>query len=166
MIFEEVVQLGGEGYVLPTARGGVDRDGKIWLGQYRDMVKVFTDSGRLVRTVGRRGEGPGEFVLPNHVVLVHQLRRDWREHTVEATSGPDTRLLPQEQDLSNWFRARLDVFDVTTGELVASELAPILLSSFIGTNVAVENRLNGAGQPTVVVWRIHTNAPQGGDAGA
>jgi DNA-binding beta-propeller fold protein YncE len=35
------------------------------------QIKVFDMTGRLVRTLGRRGEGPGEFNFPTHIALSH-----------------------------------------------------------------------------------------------
>jgi hypothetical protein len=42
---------------------------RYWIGQSRQMMKVFDSSGRFVRAVGRRGRGPGEFEYswPIHV---------------------------------------------------------------------------------------------------
>lgn len=34
-------------------------------------IKVFDDHGRLLRTIGRRGEAPGEFNGPTHLALRH-----------------------------------------------------------------------------------------------
>lgn len=317
--FEKLLHLGAdenEGYVVATARGAMDRMGRIWLGQYRDMVKVYAPSGSPIQTVGRRGQGPGEFTLPNHFipladggmligdaaqgrltrfssdmtflgsrrmpvgasevaelpdgrlvvntsrttadgmgeplhilsrdsvlrsfgrgdvgvvdpremkrkiatddaghiysvapdryqilvwdgsgepigeingsplqqppeelaesepgsriealsveggrlwVLVHELREDWRSNSVDVGSGPARRLLPKGQDVTKWFRARIDIFDVHNGHLLASTRAPGLLAAFIGPSMALENRLDEAGRPTIVVWRLYARFPQ------
>ncbi|MDZ4258646.1 MAG: hypothetical protein U0994_08360, partial [Gemmatimonadales bacterium] len=45
-----------------AARGD---DGTIWISQPQDMnVVAFSPSGGKVRTIGRRGEGPGSFGAP------------------------------------------------------------------------------------------------------
>jgi hypothetical protein len=42
----------------------VDSDGKIYVGDSRQAcIKVFDKSGAFVRTIGRRGQGPGELTL-------------------------------------------------------------------------------------------------------
>jgi hypothetical protein len=66
-----------EGLVIGSADGSepytftrisditVDPSGRIYvLDQIDARILVFDHSGRFVRTVGRRGEGPGEFVQP------------------------------------------------------------------------------------------------------
>jgi hypothetical protein len=320
VVFEEFLHLGGteesKDVLVPTNRGHVDTMGRIWLGQYRDMVKVYSSSGTYIQTVGTRGEGPGEFTHPNHFipladggmligdpaqgrlsrfsseltfldsrripagvsqiaelpggefvvnmslatadgmgdplhitsgdtvlrsfgspsvgvidprrmtrkiatdsrgtiysvppdeyritlwnqsgerlgeingkplqqppkelanaepgsriegiyaergrlwVLVHELREDWRENSEEVGSGPARRLLPVDKDLANWFRARIDVFGMESGNLLASSYAPGLLAAFVGSNMAIQNRTDDVGRPTITVWRVHTNLLQ------
>lgn len=52
---------------------GVARDGRTgWLyvaDTVAHDIKVFDDSGRLLRTLGRRGTGPGEFNFPSHLAF-------------------------------------------------------------------------------------------------
>jgi len=54
----------GPGYVSETQFIVQDSVGQYWLGQFRDMVKIFRADGTFVRTLGRKGEGPGEFDTP------------------------------------------------------------------------------------------------------
>ena len=53
---------------------GLARDAKSGLLYVSDTsahsIKVFDASGTLVRVIGRRGEGPGEFNFPTHLALV------------------------------------------------------------------------------------------------
>ncbi len=76
----------------------VDRYGRFWLfeGQAQE-IRVFDSDGRFIRTVGRKGEGPGEF-----------------NQVIGMTWGPDDHLWLV--DPSN---NRLSVVD-TTGAFVAS----------------------------------------------
>ncbi len=40
----------------------VDQDGQVYVFEVQDVrIRVYSSSGRLVRTIGRRGSGPGEF---------------------------------------------------------------------------------------------------------
>lgn len=48
------------GAILPI------RDGRIWVTQPQDAeIRIFARDGSLVRRVGGRGQGPGEFALPS-----------------------------------------------------------------------------------------------------
>lgn len=73
-----VVRLGPDGEPLGSIGGetlsrpvGIARDagrGLIYVADVRAHdVKVFTDDGRLVRTLGGRGSGPGEFNAPTYL---------------------------------------------------------------------------------------------------
>lgn len=52
---------------------GLARDaarGELYVADtYDHDIKVFSEDGRLLRTVGRRGEAPGEFNFPTHLAL-------------------------------------------------------------------------------------------------
>lgn len=54
---------------------GLARDplrGRVYVADtYDHNIKVFGDDGRLIRVLGRRGEGPGEFNFPTHVFYAH-----------------------------------------------------------------------------------------------
>ncbi len=67
VIFEEdlsiepVDEKGNIRIYTPT-RFAVDESGQIFICDYRDSsVKVFDNQGQFVRTIGRKGSGPGEF---------------------------------------------------------------------------------------------------------
>jgi hypothetical protein len=58
---EPVDEKGNIRIYTPT-RFAVDGDGNIFICDYRDSsVKVFDNQGQFVRTIGRKGSGPGEF---------------------------------------------------------------------------------------------------------
>ncbi len=65
--FAQVTSLGsdelGPGYLVDRGAMDVVRDGQgnYWVGQ-EEEIKVFDPDGAFLRTVGRRGEGPMEFV--------------------------------------------------------------------------------------------------------
>ena len=92
-------------------------------------------------------------------MLVHELREDWRKNSEEVGSGPARTLAPVEQDLGNWFRTRIDIFEIDTGKLLTSTYPPRLLAGFIGPFIAVENRTDDNEWPTIVVWRANANFP-------
>jgi hypothetical protein len=60
----------------------VDNNGNIYIGDRSDnIIKVFDSNGKFIRSIGRKGEGPGEFqtigrmaILPDKSLLV----MDWR----------------------------------------------------------------------------------------
>jgi hypothetical protein len=62
---EELIMGGGKAQVestLSKARGiAVDDDGNIYVGDAQQAcIKVFDKAGAYLRTIGRRGQGPGE----------------------------------------------------------------------------------------------------------
>ena len=60
----------GEVALTQVGSAAVDRAGRLYVGQPREsVVKVFDPSGRLLRTLGRRGQGPGEFQLVGAIGL-------------------------------------------------------------------------------------------------
>ncbi len=67
---EEVVRIGAiegaEPYLFENIRDiHLDSDGRIYILDDRArQVRIFDPSGNHVRTVGRQGEGPGEFQMP------------------------------------------------------------------------------------------------------
>lgn len=66
-----------DGPAAMTAIAGltVGRDGHLYVSQPQEaLVRVFDARGRPVRTIGREGKGPGEFVLPS--------RMGWRGDTL------------------------------------------------------------------------------------
>jgi hypothetical protein len=62
---------GAEEYMFFRLRGiAVDDQGEIFaLDQRKPRVDVFSGDGRHVRSIGRRGQGPGEFQTPFYVAL-------------------------------------------------------------------------------------------------
>ena len=95
--FEEVYRAGGLSapewaqFVDPT-RMGFDAAGNLYvLDDEASRVVVIDADGALVRTVGRKGEGPGEFQIPSDLVV-------WRDgrfgvvdmgHAAYQLFGPD-----------------------------------------------------------------------------
>lgn len=50
----------------------VDPDGNIYVMDWGDVdIKVFSPEGRLIRTIGGRGQGPGEFDIPASFKISH-----------------------------------------------------------------------------------------------
>lgn len=62
--FEEDLSIGGEEYdMLFQPRSFiVDKNKNIYITDYQDQsIKVFDPKGEYIQTIGRKGEGPGEF---------------------------------------------------------------------------------------------------------
>jgi hypothetical protein len=62
--FEEELSIGGEEYEMLSqpARFCVDQKENIYVSDYQDQaIKVFDPEGEFIRSIGRKGEGPGEF---------------------------------------------------------------------------------------------------------
>jgi hypothetical protein len=72
---EVLVSLESEMIGLPAGIS-VDGSGRIWVADSRSSsLLVFDADGTLARTIGREGEGPGEFQTPVMVVLTDTLIR-------------------------------------------------------------------------------------------
>lgn len=84
--FPEVYRVGGlaaEDWAQFTSPGamGFDGSGNLYvLDEAAFQVIVLDRSGELVRTVGRRGEGPGEFQRPGDLVV-------WRDGTFAVSDA-------------------------------------------------------------------------------
>lgn len=90
----------------------VDRDGNVYVLEAQDMeIRVYGSDGALLRTIGRRGEGPGEFsmlapsfqVVGDTVWTMEPFTRRMtlfdRRGTVLATSRVEGVIVPlQDQD--------------------------------------------------------------------
>ena len=62
--FEEDLSIGGEEYnmLFRPQRFIVDQNENIYITDYQDQsIKVFNPKGEFIQTIGRKGEGPGEF---------------------------------------------------------------------------------------------------------
>jgi hypothetical protein len=62
--FEEELSIGGEESEMLSqpARFIVDQKENIYVSDYQDQaIKVFDPNGKFIRSIGRKGEGPGEF---------------------------------------------------------------------------------------------------------
>lgn len=71
---------GGFGGPPPVGKNGVaglggpiaicvDREDRVWVGGTNNKVQQFTNSGKFLRAVGGRGEGPGQFHTPHGLAL-------------------------------------------------------------------------------------------------
>ena len=75
LILKEDFALGGgkaQGEAaLASARGiAVDNDGDIYVGDIRQScIKVYSQTGAYIRTIGRRGQGPGELSMVDSIVI-------------------------------------------------------------------------------------------------
>ena len=72
---EEDLTIGGdpknEDYYFP--KGGslsVDREGNLYFTDFGNKrVQMYDKSGQYVRTIGRQGQGPGEYIFPGQVYI-------------------------------------------------------------------------------------------------
>jgi hypothetical protein len=81
--FEEDLSIGGEEYnmLFRPQRFIVDQNENIYITDYQDQsIKVFDPKGEYIETIGRKGEGPGEFsfigyltFLPDGMLMVMDL---------------------------------------------------------------------------------------------
>jgi 6-bladed beta-propeller len=76
---EDLVLGGGKAqgeYAFSRARSiAVDNDGRIYVGDSQQTcVKVYNKTGGYLRTIGRRGQGPGEMSWVDSVAISHDNR--------------------------------------------------------------------------------------------
>ncbi len=71
---------GGFGGPPPVGKNGVaglggpiaicvDREDRVWVSGTNNKVQQFTNAGQFLRSVGSRGEGPGQFHTPHGLAL-------------------------------------------------------------------------------------------------
>jgi hypothetical protein len=90
----KIVTLGADtsqGFTRPSREVIRDSLGRYWVGQRRQIIKVFDSSGGFVKAVGRRGKGPGEFVYSSPIDVdgsgnIHIFDAEMRRETI---IGPD-----------------------------------------------------------------------------
>ncbi len=71
--FEEDLSIGGEEYdMLFQPRSFiVDKNENIYITDYQDQsIKVFDPKGEYIQTIGRKGEGPGEFSFIGYLTFL------------------------------------------------------------------------------------------------
>jgi hypothetical protein len=125
VVFEEEISIGSEdaeGNILLYRPGWylVDQKGFVFICDFQDLkIKVFDPDGHMVRTIGQKGDGPGEFqnigemaLLPDDRLLV----LDWEAH---RTSLFDTEgKFINSHKFMNW---SYDVFLTTNSFYVRDE---------------------------------------------
>lgn len=73
VIFEEELSIGGEGYEMLSRPMNfvVDKDGRIFLSDVQDQtIKFFDPHGELIKSIGGKGEGPGEFTYLGYLTFL------------------------------------------------------------------------------------------------
>jgi len=65
---------GREEYMFSRIRSiAVDDAGGIYVLDWKEIhVKVFDQNGTFIRTIGKKGQGPGEFIMPLSVLITNQ----------------------------------------------------------------------------------------------
>jgi hypothetical protein len=72
---QEDLKIGGDPNDAPSyfPKGGVlsvDGKGNLYMADFGNVrVQMFDKTGKFVRTIGRKGQGPGEFSFPNQVLF-------------------------------------------------------------------------------------------------
>lgn len=125
VVFKEELSIRSEdeeGNILLYRPGWhlVDRKGFVYICDLQDLkIKVFDPDGRLVRTIGQKGDGPGEFQNIGEIALLpddRQLVLDWEAHRISLfdTEG----IFINSHKFLNW---SYDVFLTTNSSYVRDE---------------------------------------------
>ena len=73
VFFEEELSIGGEEYnmLFRPQMFVVDQKENIYIADYQDQsIKVFDPNGKYIQTIGRKGEGPGEFSIIGYLTFL------------------------------------------------------------------------------------------------
>lgn len=72
-----------------------DSEGNVYvLDQKANNVKIFNSSGKYLRTIGRRGRGPGEFNAPHHFTFAKDRLVIWDQENYRiCTISPEGKFL-------------------------------------------------------------------------
>jgi hypothetical protein len=125
VVFEEELSIGSEdeeGNILLYRPGWhlVDGKGNIFICDLQDLkIKVFDPSGHLDRTVGQKGDGPGEFQNIGEIALLPDDRLlvlDWEAHRV-SLFDTDGKFVTNHKFI-NW---SYDIFMTTDSLYVRDE---------------------------------------------
>jgi hypothetical protein len=104
---------------LPN-RCAVNEEGNIYIGDYQDSsIKVFDPQGKYIKTIGRKGNGPGEFqtigelsFLPDGRFLV----MDWGQRRISFFSADDQFIASH-----NFQNSSFDLFLTSSSSYVREE---------------------------------------------
>lgn len=134
-------QVGGSenrgGVEIGSGMGlSVDQEGRIFISDgRRQLVHVLDSAGRMLRTLGRAGDGPGEFRLPSRV-----------------TVGPDQHIFVLDE-----YWARINEFGADLGFLRSIQLQPkinIRTLTVTGTEFIVSGTERGGRGGLEIVHRF------------
>jgi 6-bladed beta-propeller len=109
-----------------------DSEGRIYALDGKEcLIKVFDPEGRFVRTIGKKGQGPGEFSVPSRIILTS-------EDEVVALDAGNRRLsffkkdgtLVKELSTAKWMFLRFRVSsrgDIYADQAAVSEQGDVVL---------------------------------------
>lgn len=157
-------------------------DGSIMVAHQRKYrIEAWSRDGRLLGSLAGPDLGTTRFEpggvtpdnpLPNQLVDLHvdasgrvwvsrlDRRADWVERSEEDPSGG---LMPAGMDILNWFRTRVDVIDVETCTLLASQEQDPFFLDFVEDGLVADVEFTPEGAPLVNLKRI---GMRGGGSGA
>ncbi len=109
-VLEEDLVIGNEtdeNYMFyRDVRIAVDSPGNIFALDSRNRrIQKYDKNGNYLQTIGRRGQGPGEFLRPDSVCLDSEENiyvQDTRKITVFNKNGTFKRTIPKSDFLSSW----------------------------------------------------------------
>jgi hypothetical protein len=92
-------------------------------------------------------------------VVIHEVRDDWEDSAIEFGEPGRTRVIPQNEDMTKWYRTRIDVIDVDSLTRIATIQTQRLISALAGEEMAVETRLTTGGIPQLGIVRLEAKFP-------
>jgi len=91
---EEDLSIGGQEYdmLFRPQKFTVDQKERIYIADYLDQsIKVFDPNGKYIKSIGKKGEGPGEFILIGDLTILPDGRLFVMDRNTRRISLFDTK---------------------------------------------------------------------------
>lgn len=131
-----------------------DNAGRYWVLFEQEPPAVYESNGRFHKTVGRKGAGPGEYVIPDHLLVVGDSVVVLDVGTARATVV-DSTLAPRRYLSVPWqvlHPAAIDWPRAVIGSAIRDQRAaspdPLQVISFAGSNAVANKSFGGRVAPT------------------
>lgn len=110
--------------------------------------EMSLDAPPTTRTIAIRQDQAGRLIA-----LMWVADANWREAIEPGEVHPTV------SDRNGYYDTRIEILDATSGELLASVVAPQAFHAFVADDLVIASVTDAAGIPHVAVWRISSRLP-------